>query len=112
MAGNDNRPGDRAEVSRALEALRRLEAPTDRIRWSVAEQQWRWAVREIAVVIDSPASLRGELIEAMWAMSGWLRYMAFHCPKLKGRAKGEAMDCWLGLCEPLERLEAMEQGNA
>jgi hypothetical protein len=51
--------------------------------WQDAEQRWRWAVREIAVVIDSPAALRGELVEAMWAMSGWLRYMAFHCPKLK-----------------------------
>jgi hypothetical protein len=114
MAGNDNqyRPGgDRAAVSRALASLRKLEAPVDRIKWSVAERQWRWAIKEIAVVIDSPVATRPELIEAFWAMAGWLRYMAFHCPKLKGRAKGQAMDSWLDLCEPLERLAAMEAPN-
>jgi hypothetical protein len=96
-------------VSRALAALRGLKAPVDRIRWSVAEQRWRWAVREIAVVIDSPeAASRAELVEVMWATAGWLRYMAFHCPKLKGRAKEQAMDYWLDFCTPLERLEAME----
>ena len=62
-------------------------------------------------MVDSPVASRAELVEALWAMSGWLRYMAFHCPKLKGRAKEEAMDCWLDLCQPLERLDAMEQGN-
>jgi len=77
---NDNKRAGSHEVLVALEALRRLGAPEERIRWSVAEQRWR-------------------------------RYMAFHCPKLKGRAKEEAMDCWLDLCQPLERLDAMEQGN-
>jgi hypothetical protein len=111
MPNNDNHvsASSRAEVSRALAALRRLEAPVDRIRWQDAEQRWCWAVREIGAVIDSPeVASRAELVEAMWAMSGWLRYMAFHCPKLKGRAKGQAMDTWLDICEPLELLAAME----
>ena len=109
---NDNKRAGSHEVLVALEALRRLGAPEERIRWSVAEQRWRWFIREVAVVTDNSEMVtRDQLIEVMWAMAHWLRYMAFHCPKLKGRAKEEAMDCWLDLCQPLERLDAMEQGN-
>ena len=108
MAGNDNAPSSSHEVRRALAALRELRAPVERISWGDAEERWRWAVKEIGVVIDSPVASRAELVEALWAMSGWLRYLAFHCPKLKGRAKAQAMDSWLDLCRPLERMQEIE----
>jgi hypothetical protein len=34
--------------------------------------------------------------------------MAFHCPRLRGQAKAQAMDSWLDLCQPLERLQEIE----
>ena len=110
MAGNDNdAASSRHEVSRALAALRSLAAPAERIEWRVAEQRWLWFNREIAVVLERPeVASRAELIEALWAMSNWLRYMAFHCHKLMGQDKEDAMTCWLAFCEPLERLQEIE----
>jgi hypothetical protein len=91
-----------------LASLRGLEAPVDKIKWKVAEQRWQWAMDAITVVIESPASSRAQLIEALQHCAAWTRYVAFYCPKLKARAKGEWMDRWIGLCEPLEILATME----
>jgi hypothetical protein len=109
MANNDNskRAGSH-EVSRALAALSGLAAPDSKIKWQVAEQRWQWAIKEINVVIEHPAATPDQLVEAMWCLAGWGRYIAFYHPKLRSRAKGELMDQWLALSEPLERLAAME----
>ena len=108
MANNDNRRTGSHAVLTALAALRMLEAPVDKIKWSVASQRCGYAFEAIGEVIDNPASTRAQLIEAMHHCAGWARYIAFYHPKLKARARGEWMDRWIALCEPLEILATME----
>jgi len=92
------------EVSRALAALRKLAAPVDRIRWRIAEQRYQWAIKEINVVIESPAATRGQVDEAVQHLERWARYLGFYHPKIDQREK--CLDQWLGLCERLEKENA------
>ena len=105
MANNDNSKRAAAhEVSRALAALSGLEAPVERIKWRVAEQRWQWAIKEINVVIESPAATRGQVDEAVQYLERWARYLGFYHPKMDQRAR--CLDEWLGLCERLEKENA------
>jgi hypothetical protein len=104
VVANDNKRAGAHEVLVALEALRRLEAPADRIRWKVAEQRWRWAIAEINVVIESPAATRSEVDEAVRYLERWARYLGLYHPKIDQREK--CLDHWLGLCERLEKENA------
>jgi hypothetical protein len=105
MPNNDNsKRAASHEVSRALAALSGLEAPEAKIRWRVAEQRWQWAIKEINVVIESPAATRAQVDEAVQYLERWARYLGFYHPKMDQREK--CLDEWLGLCERLEKENA------
>jgi hypothetical protein len=73
MANNDNEQpvADSRAVLKALDSLRRLEAPAERVKWRVAEQRWLYAIAAINVVLENPASTRAQVAEATEYLCGW-----------------------------------------
>ena len=104
---NDNRPvGD---VLTALAALRRLEAPAEKIKFEVARQRWNWAAPLISEVYEN-ASSRCQVIAAGEVAAGWQRHWWKHLPRKAG-SRTYWLDLWLRTDERLERLCAMEAGK-
>jgi hypothetical protein len=104
---NDNRPvGD---VLTALAALRRLEAPVEKIKFEVAKQRWNWAAPLISEVYQN-ATTRAQVIAAGEVAAGWQRYWWRNLPRKAG-SRTYWLDLWLRTDERLERLIAMEAGK-
>jgi hypothetical protein len=84
MANNDNSKRAAAhEVSRALAALRRLEAPVEKIKFEVAKQRWNWAAPLISEVYQN-ASSRSQVITAGQVAAQWQRYWWKYLPRKAG----------------------------
>jgi hypothetical protein len=90
---NDNRPvGD---VLTALAALRRLEAPVEKIKFEVARQRWNWAAPLISEVYEN-ATTRCQVIAAGQVAAGWQRYWCI----CRGRRAVERIG-WICGCGPM-----------